>query len=66
MLRHRHHHYEPASSQDVCMLHSRHHHYEPAHRMYEAELLHGRWAMLAAVGCLIPEVRRIGVLYGVA
>eukprot|EP00775_Hariotina_reticulata_P007526 gene7526-7736_t len=25
-------------------------------KFHEAELLHARWAMLAAVGCLIPEV----------
>jgi len=25
-------------------------------RYHEAELLHARWAMLAAVGCLVPEV----------
>ena len=25
-------------------------------RNYEAELVHARWAMLAAVGCLIPEI----------
>ena len=27
-----------------------------AQRNYEAELVHARWAMLAAVGCLIPEI----------
>ena len=25
-------------------------------RNYEAELVHARWAMLAAIGCLVPEV----------
>jgi hypothetical protein len=31
------------------------------HRNYEAELLHARWAMLAAVGALVPEVRGVQI-----